>query len=301
MSPPVKRSLVTRFTSNNYIVGALPCIGGVLFGADISSMSGQLSNPYYLDQFNHPNSSLQGGITASMPAGSFAGALINSYLADKIGRKKTIIVGAWIWVIGCVIQSASNNVATLIAGRVVAGLSVGILSAIVTTYQAEITKPSIRGRIVSIQQLSIMSGIFLQYFVQLGASYINSDASFRLPWGLQIIPGLILGTLMWIFPGEYRFRFQNGFRFQTTTDNLLKPESPRWLCDHGREDEALQILADVHAAGDTEDTLVRLEFMEIQRAIEFDRTQAAKSYLDLFHVTVRRRVFLGMSEQMWSQ
>ncbi|GAA5987507.1 hypothetical protein JCM5350_003107 [Sporobolomyces pararoseus] len=278
MAPPVKRSFITRFTSNNYIVGALPCIGGVLFGADISSMSGQLSNPYYLNQFGHPDSDLQGGITASMPAGSLGGALINSWLADKIGRKKTIILGAWIWVVGCIIQAAANNVTTLVAGRVVGGLSVGILSAIVTTYQAELTKPSIRGRIVSLQQFAITIGIFLQYFVQFGSSYINGGASFRLPWALQLIPGLILGTLMWIFP-----------------------ESPRWLCDHGRDEEALQILADVHAAGDTEDRLVQLEFAEIKQAIEFDKTQAAKSYRDLFHPSVRRRVFLGMSEQMWSQ
>ena len=78
-------------------------------------------------------------------------------------------------------------------------------------------------------------------------------------------------------------------------------ESPRWLCDRGRDEEALQILADDHAAGDTEDRLVQLEFSEIKRAIEFDKTQAARSYADLFHVSVRRRVFLGMSEQMWSQ
>ena len=54
------------------------------------------------------------------------------------------ILGAWIWVVGCIIQAAANNVTTLVAGRVVGGLSVGILSAIVTTYQAELTKPSIR-------------------------------------------------------------------------------------------------------------------------------------------------------------
>lgn len=273
-----RRSLVTRFVSNSYVAGALPTIGGILFGCDISSMSGQLSNPYYLSQFNSPNSDLQGGITAAMPAGSFGGALINSWLADKIGRKKTIIIGAWIWVVGCIIQSAASNVATLVAGRVVAGLSVGILSAIVTTYQAELTKPSIRGRIVSLQQFAITIGIFLQYFVQFGASYIEGNASFRLPWALQLIPGLILGTLMWIFP-----------------------ESPRWLADHGRDEEALQILADVHAEGDTEDPLVRLEFAEIKQAVEFDKTQAARSYLDLFRPQVRKRVMLGMCEQMWSQ
>ncbi|GAA6018298.1 hypothetical protein JCM10207_000795 [Rhodosporidiobolus poonsookiae] len=277
MAPP-KRSFVTRFTSNPYIAGALPTIGGVMFGVDISSMSAQLDNPYYLRQFKSPNSDLQGGITASMPAGSFGGALINSWLSDRIGRKKCIILSGWLWVLGCIIQAVAKNVTTLVAGRVVAGLAVGIASAIVTVYQAEITKPSIRGRIVSIQQLAITVGIFLQYFVQYGASYIEGVASFRLPWALQLIPGLVLGTLMFIFP-----------------------ESPRWLMDNGREEEALQILADVHAAGDTEDELVRLEYNEIKRQIEFEKTQSAKSYMDLLKPDVRRRVFLGCTEQMWSQ
>ncbi|GAA6028079.1 hypothetical protein JCM8097_001861 [Rhodosporidiobolus ruineniae] len=273
-----KRSFVTRFTSNQYIAGALPTIGGIMFGADISSMAAQLSNPYYLKQFGNPDSDLQGGITASMPAGSFGGALINSWLSDKIGRKKCIIISGWLWVLGCIIQSVAQNVATLVAGRVVAGLAVGIASAIVTVYQAEITKPNIRGRIVSIQQLAITVGIFLQYFVQYGCSYIEGTASFRLPWALQLIPGLILGTLMFIFP-----------------------ESPRWLMEQGRNEEALQILADVHAAGDTENELVQLEYREIFNQIEFDRTQAAHSYLDLIKPDVRKRVFLGMAEQMWSQ
>ncbi|BGP51352.1 hypothetical protein JCM10450v2_007290 [Rhodotorula kratochvilovae] len=242
------RSLLTRFTTNSYIAGALPTIGGVMFGLDISSMSAQLSNPYYPSQFNHPDSDLQGGITASMPAGSFGGALINSWLSDKIGRKKCIILSGWIWCIGCAIQSGAHNVATLVAGRVIAGLAVGIASAIVTVYQAEISKPSIRGRIVSIQQLAITVGIFLQYFVQYGCSYIDGTASFRLPWALQ---------LMFVFP-----------------------ESPRWLMEKGREDEALQILADVHGMGDKTNELVQLEFLEIRQQIELDR-QSARSYLEL--------------------
>ncbi|GAA6044088.1 hypothetical protein JCM8097_000203 [Rhodosporidiobolus ruineniae] len=275
-SPP-KRAFITRLTRHPYMVGALPTIGGFLFGCDIvSSMSAQLDNPYYLSQFNNPNSDLQGGITAAMPAGSFGGALINSYLADKIGRKRCLILSGWIWVVGCIIQAVSNNVRTLVAGRVVAGIAVGIASAIVTVYQAEITKPNIRGRIVSIQQLAIMTGImdFLQY----GCSYINSNTSFRLPWGLQAIPGALLGSLMFLFP-----------------------ESPRYLMDRGRETDALQVLADVHAEGDTEDLFVQLEFAEIQRQIEFDKTQAAKSYFDLLKPDVRRRVLLGCADQMWSQ
>ncbi|BGP57934.1 high affinity glucose transporter [Rhodotorula sphaerocarpa] len=257
---------------------ALPTIGGIMFGCDISSISGQLSNPYYLSQYGNPDSNLQGGITASMAAGSFGGSIINSWLCDKIGRKKVIILSGWLWVVGSIIQGVSQNVRTLVAGRVVGGLAVGLASAVVTVYQAEITKPNIRGRIVTMQQLAITVGIFLQYMVQYGCSYINGTASFRLPWLLQMIPGLILGSLMFIFP-----------------------ESPRWLMDRDRDDEALGILADVHARGNRNDKLVQLEYREIRAQIDFDRTQAARSYMDLLKPDVRRRVFLGCSEQMWSQ
>lgn len=100
----------------------------------------------------------------STETGSFAGALLNSYLADKIGRKRCVILSGWIWVVGCIIMAVANDVRTLIAGRVIGGFAVGIASAIVTVYQAEITKPSMRGKIVSIQQLSTMSGIMIRGF-----------------------------------------------------------------------------------------------------------------------------------------
>lgn len=74
-----------------------------MFGCDISSISGQLSNPYYLSQYGNPDSNLQGGITASMAAGSFGGSIINSWLCNKIGRKKVIILSGWLWVVGSII------------------------------------------------------------------------------------------------------------------------------------------------------------------------------------------------------
>lgn len=133
----------------------LTYVRSIAVGCDISSMSAQVSNPYYLKQFGNPGSSLQGGITAAMAAGSFGGALINSWLSDKIGRKRCIVRSAsnrgisrrrrteltlppsqiifgWLWVLGCIIQSVASNIVTLVAGRVVAGLAVGIASAIVT-------------------------------------------------------------------------------------------------------------------------------------------------------------------------
>lgn len=115
-------------------------------------MSGVLSNDYYKRQYGNPGPNAQGAIVASMPAGSLVGALIVTSLADKIGRKKTIIIAGIIWVIGSVLQCASVDRGMLCLGRIISGISVGLSSAVVPIYQSEITAPSIRGRIVSLQQ-----------------------------------------------------------------------------------------------------------------------------------------------------
>jgi MFS family permease len=114
-----------------------------------------IKNNAYKHTFGNPGSNAQGAIVASMPAGSFFGALIVTKLADSIGRKPTIMLSAWIWVIGSILQCASINRGMLVAGRVISGISVGIASSCVPLYQSEITAPSIRGRMVSLQQWAI--------------------------------------------------------------------------------------------------------------------------------------------------
>lgn len=101
-----------------------------------------------------------------------------------------------------------QNRAMLVVGRIISGLAVGLASTTVPLYQAEITAPSIRGRIVSLQQWSITWGILLQYFVEFGCSYINGTASFRIPWGLQMIPAIVLSVGMLWFPESPRYAFQ---------------------------------------------------------------------------------------------
>jgi MFS family permease len=118
-------------------------IGGALFGFDISSMSGVLGTKAYQNYFNNPSGTRQGGITASMPAGS----------------------------LGAILQTASNGVALLCIGRVVAGWAIGVCSAIVPVYQAEIAPKNIRGRVVSLQQWAITWGILIQYVRSLSAYY----------------------------------------------------------------------------------------------------------------------------------
>ena len=96
-------------------------------------MSAILGTPAYKCYFNQggvdsngncagPNAGTQGGITAAMPAGSWLGALLSGYISDMLGRKRAIMIGCIIWIIGSTIICASQNIGMLIAGRIINGL-----------------------------------------------------------------------------------------------------------------------------------------------------------------------------------
>jgi MFS family permease len=88
--------------------------------------------PQFLTYFKHPSNFRQGGITASILAGAFAGSLLTgAFLADRLGRRKTILLGSAIFTIGCAISAAANNVEALVAGRVINGLGNGCLTMMV--------------------------------------------------------------------------------------------------------------------------------------------------------------------------
>ncbi|KIL62852.1 hypothetical protein M378DRAFT_25416 [Amanita muscaria Koide BX008] len=266
----MSRGYNVKISSHPYIVGTFACIGGVLCGFGISTMSGVLDNEAYQEVFAYPGPAAQGAIVASMPAGSIAGALAVTELADRLGRKKTIILSGIIGMIGSVLQAISYQ-------RTVP-CSLLDAFAVVPIYQSEVTEPSIRGRMIGMQQWSITWGILIQYFIQFGFSYVNGVTSFRVPWALQAIPAIILSLGMTLFP-----------------------ESPRWLLDKGRNEEALQILADLHGEGNKDNPLVQLEYTEITQQVLYDRMEGAKSYIDLLKSGNPRRVFLGCSLQIWNQ
>ncbi|KAG0049514.1 hypothetical protein BGZ83_005700 [Gryganskiella cystojenkinii] len=170
------------------------------------------------------------------------------------------MLAACIWIVGSVIQCAAVNVGKLIVGRIVNGVAVGLASMIVPVYQSEIAPEEIRGCIVSLQQWAITWGILIQYFIQYGCSFIDSDAAFRCS-GAILLAGI-----------------------------SLFPFSSRWLTDKGRNEEALEVLANLRAG-----------VQEIQDAVIFDKTLADRSYKELFRKPSARRVFLGMTLQSWSQ
>jgi len=271
---------------NIYLISAISIIGGGLFGFDISSMSaiiGTTQYKCYFDQSGNgsctgPKSNVQGGITASMAAGSWLGALISGLLSDRLGRKKAIMIGALIWCVGSAIVSASQNIAMLIVGRVINGLSVGICSAQVPVYISELAPPSKRGRLVGAQQWAITWGIMIMFYISYGCSYLKGAQAFRIPWALQMIPAIILFCGM-----------------------IFLPESPRWLGRQDRWEEAHNVLTLVHGKGDPNAPFVVTELKQIRDQIEFEKNNADVTYLELFKPNMINRTHIGIFTQIWSQ
>ena len=123
-------------------------------------------------------------------------------------------------------------------------------------------------------------------FIQYGCSFTGGGAknpaqgtaAFRIPWGIQAVPGAILFMGMFFFP-----------------------RSPRWLASKDRWEEALQTLAHLHGNGDANHPKVLAEYKEIEEALRFEREEAETSFAALVKPRIIKRVVLGMSIQMWSQ
>ncbi|UNI17947.1 high affinity glucose transporter, variant 2 [Purpureocillium takamizusanense] len=285
---------------NIYIIAAVSVVGGGLFGFDISSLSAQLGEQSYKCYFNQgpdgppfndkpycsgPTASNQGGITSSMAAGSWLGAIISGPISDRMGRKYSIMLGCIIWMIGSAIICASQNIGMLVAGRIINGICVGIESAQVPVYIAEISPPSKRGRLIGMQQWAITWGILIMYYISYGCSYIGEQtadgyktSSFRIPWGLQMIPAVFLFFMM-----------------------MLLPESPRWLARKDRWEDCRQVLTLVHGKGDPNHPFVAFELQDIKDMCEFERRHSNVTYLDLFKPAMINRTFIGLFTQIWSQ
>lgn len=174
----------------------------------------------------------------------------------------TIMIGAIIFCVGGAVQTSAPSIRALYIGRLFAGLGVGFLTMMVPLYQSELAHPSIRGRITALQQFMLGIGALVASWVGYGTFIgfpATSSKQWRIPLGIQIIPAFVLGALI-----------------------LLFPESPRWLIQHGKQEQGLATLAKLHAHGNESDPWVRAEYEQITEQISIEEEHAAKSYTELF-------------------
>ncbi|WPK24356.1 hypothetical protein PUMCH_001627 [Australozyma saopauloensis] len=263
---------------NVYFIASISCLSGMMFGFDISSMSVFIGQEPYLKMFNNPNSTMQGFITASMSLGSFFGSLTSTFISEPFGRRASLFICGILWVVGAAIQCSAMNRGQLIAGRIISGWGIGFGSSVAPVYGSELAPRKIRGFIGGMFQFSVTLGIFIMFLVGYGCSHIDGKASFRVPWGFQMLPGLLL--LFGLF---------------------FIPESPRWLAKQGYWDDAELIVSKIQARGNVEDPDVQIEMSEIKEQLLIDEHAKNFTYGDLFSKKYRARTVTAVFAQIWQQ
>ena len=231
----------------------------------------------------NPTGGLLATITAIYDIGSFLGAVWAFDLGERLGRKKTIIVGSAIMTIGCILQVSAFSPAQMIVARIISGIGNGLNTATAPVWQAETSKASMRGKLVVIEMICNIGGYSLSNWVTYGLSFAGGAIAWRLPIALQMLFIFVLfGTVPWL------------------------PESPRWLISHGRIQEAEQIIADLEDLN-VSDPWVVTESKEIQWAAQVERENSVP-FKDLIRgrtgtqtgTSVIRRLLLGAGTQ-WMQ
>jgi MFS family permease len=133
-------------------------------------------------------------MVAILEVGAFVSSLSVGRIGDMLGRRRSILYGAMIFVVGGALQSFANGMAMMLLGRIIAGLGVGVLSTIVPVYQSEISPPHNRGRLACIEFSGNILGYAASVWVDYFCTYINNDWAWRLPLLMQCVMGSLLAA-----------------------------------------------------------------------------------------------------------
>ncbi len=218
-----------RFILGITLVSAM---GGLLFGYDWVVIGG--AKPFYERFFDITNSPhLQGWAMSSALIGCLFGAISSGYLSDRFGRKKPLILAAALFTLAAIGTGAVNSFTSFVIYRLVGGLGIGLASALSPMYIAEISPAKMRGRLVSVNQLTIVIGILAAQIT----NYLIAE---------EVPPGSTDEMILMSWNGQvgWRWMFWAGTLPAAAFFILafLIPESPRFLYKSGFEKKALNIL-----------------------------------------------------------
>ena len=221
-----------------YFICLISAMGGLLFGYDWVVIGG--AKPFYEAFFGISDNPGQQGLAMSIAlAGCLVGAMVCGSLADRIGRRPLLLISALIFLVSAYATGAFNTFTLFLTARFVGGIAIGLASGLSPMYIAEVAPGSIRGRLVSLNQLTIVLGI-------LGAQIVNYLIAEPMPAGTTV-PAPDSWNVLW----GWRWMFWSA-AFPAALFLLLAlfiPESPRWLALRGRKAAATTILARIGGEG----------------------------------------------------
>jgi SP family arabinose:H+ symporter-like MFS transporter len=214
-----------------WTISLVAALGGLLFGYDWVVIGG--AKPFYEEFFNLSDPTQQGWAMSCALIGCLVGALVAGDLSDRYGRKRLLIASALLFAISSLGTGAANTFSTFVAWRIMGGVAIGLASALSPLYIAEVAPAEFRGRLVSINQLTIVIGILLAQII----NWLIAD---------PVPPGASPAQIYQSWNGQVGWRWMFAVTAVPASfffvGMLLVPESPRWLAKSGQHGKARRIL-----------------------------------------------------------
>ncbi|KAM7211210.1 general substrate transporter [Rhypophila decipiens] len=278
-SPSSHKTLQVLITSAN-------SAGFLLFGYDQGIMSGVVLSQSWLSQMDHPSELTIGTITALYDVGAVIGALLSAFSSDRLGRKRTLLLGSFLVLLGGALMSASFSRVEFMASRVIVGIGTGYITSVTPVYQAEIGEHEQRGWQVCCQLTTMLGGLLMAYCINYGFWFVDGEMQWRVPLGFQCVFAVfILGLGPWLV------------------------DTPRWLLrqDFGSGEgiettRGLEVLARLRGK-EADDRDVKKEMKDIVDAIRLEKGQEG-TWGSLFRsngVKADKRFYLAVGIQLMQQ
>ncbi|WP_049630501.1 sugar porter family MFS transporter [Cellvibrio sp. pealriver] len=262
------------------LLALIVALGGFLLGFDGTVNSGAI--PFYRVSLEiYDDAFLLGFSSGAIILGSIFGNLIAGYLGDWLGRKRALVITGVFFAIAALGTAFAHHIAIFIIAKIIAGIGVGIAILIAPVYIAEIAPAAQRGKLVSINQLNIVLGIFAAYF----SNYF---------------------ILQWVQNPELNWRWMLGVGFFPAAAYLLLliviPESPRWLMVRGREQEALLVLTRLRGASAAAEEIASIKHnLQQDLSNKTQRKSLRAEMAQLFSKPMRRILLIAFALAAFQQ
>lgn len=267
-----------------WLISSVAAMGGLLFGWDWVVIGG--AKPFFQRYFELTSEAQIGWANSCALIGCLVGALMAGALSDKFGRKRLLILSALLFAITSVGNGLAHNFTVFIAWRMLGGVGIGLASSLSPMYISEIAPAQMRGKLVSINQLTIVIGILL-------AQVINWYLVRNLPQGAtdEFIRNSWFGQQGW----RWMFGLTAAPSVLFLLGMFLVPESPRWLAKNGRADAARSVLTQIGG-----ESYANAAVAEINSTLASEEIQHVR-FADLLEPKMRKVLALGVVLAVFQQ
>ena len=247
------------------VVLAVILLSGALFGYDQGVISGALHG---IRASFSLSALLVEVVTSWVTLGALLGALAGGELADRLGRKRAVLIAGTVFTLGSLVEALAPGTLVLVGGRLIVGAGVGVAAVAAPLYAAELAPTALRGRFISAYQLAVAGGIFLAYLVD---GWLSKSDAWRWMLGLSAVPGLTLVLVA-----------------------LVTPQSPRWLMRMGRLADAAAEMRKIRPGIDPGAGIEAI-------AAALGEESGRASWGEVFHKRWRRPLLVGVGLAVFQQ